>query len=213
MAVRSLVIGAKYGRLTVVREADPIVLKNGQKASRSLVKCECDAEIIVRNSDIKTGNTTSCGCLRKQKHRNTLHPEYWVWAAIKTRCTNMNYRQYADYGGRGIVMCERWKNSFAAFLEDMGPRPSSEHSIERKNNDGNYELDNCRWATRLEQANNTRTNHMFTFYEKTMTMTQWCRIAQINPQTVISRLKSGWSEKKAFWTPARVKVRHRTQDS
>lgn len=214
MAVRIIVpIGTKFGILTVIGEADPFVRPDGRKDSRSLVRCECGVECFVRNDSLKSGNTSSCGCSRgEEKHGKRNSVEYATWKRIKDRCTNTKNPKYASYGGRGIAVCERWKNSFLAFLEDMGPRPSANHSIDRfPDNDGNYEKSNCRWATVVEQANNTRTNRLFTFYGKTMTMAQWCHIAQIDQGVVSDRLiKLGWSEKEAFWRPVRCLKKRQT---
>lgn len=225
MAVQSIAIGTVFGRLTVIGDGEPYIDKHGWKHGASRVLCECGTEKSVRNGKLQNGSTVSCGCLRLQKsveriqllktHGRTKTSEHRAWTQIKSRCSNNKDEQkYANYGGRGIQVCERWMNSFEAFLEDMGPRPSAKHSIDRfPNNDGNYEPGNCRWATSVEQCNNKRNNVLFTFYGKTMTLTQWSEISQVDRSTVEKRLKSGWSEKKAFWTPARVNVRHRTPDS
>lgn len=196
-------LGAQFGRLTVIGDGEPFVRSDGRKDRMLLVRCECGTEKTVRQDELKSGGTKSCGCLRGEDHGKANSAEYGVWYGIKKRCTNQNSQNYGDYGGRGITVCERWMNSFVAFLDDMGPRPTSEHSIERENNDGNYEPGNCRWATQLEQGRNKRNNRLFTFYGKTMTLAQWCRISQMSPGTVTSRLKLGWSEKEAFWTPVK----------
>jgi hypothetical protein len=113
---------------------------------------------------LKRGWTQSCGCLQKDrakdnaKHGKTGSPEYHAWSAMIQRCTNPKTKQYKDYGGRGIRVCQKWKCSFESFYADMGPRPSKAHSIDRKDNDGNYEPGNCRWATEREQKMNTRQN-------------------------------------------------------
>lgn len=221
MAIRSIPIGTTFGRLTVVGEAEPIVDKSGRNHSGSIVRCECGTERTVRNSRLRSGETASCGCLRAEKsvelgrscatHQLSKSAEHNTWISMTYRCRNENHVSFKNYGGRGITVCDRWLNSFEAFLEDMGPRPSSEHSIDRIDNDGNYEPGNCRWATVMEQGRNKRNSRLFTFYGKTMTLLQWCQISQVHHNTVGERLKRGWSEKKAFWTP--VRVRHRTMDS
>lgn len=214
MAVTSITIGKKFGRLTVIGEAEPGIDKRGWKHGRSVVRCECGTEKTICNAKLRNVWTVSCGCLSREKaaercrsrttHGWTKTIEHRTWLSMNSRCTNINVPEYAHYGGRGIKVCERWKNSFEAFLEDMGPRPSNKHSIDRfPNNDGNYEPGNCRWATRQEQDNNKRTNRLFTFYGKTLTLTLWAEISQVDRRTVMARLKRGWSEKEAFWRPAR----------
>lgn len=150
--------GMKFGRLLVVSE------HGRSKDSRVLWKCMCDCgkETIVQASHLKSGRIKSCGCLRNEtsKKVNITHgksktPEYKTWCGMIKRCQNRNCTGYSDYGGRGIAVCERWLK-FENFLEDMGMRPSKYHSIERKNVNGNYEPDNCKWASPTEQSRNTR---------------------------------------------------------
>lgn len=205
MAVQSIPIGTVFGRLTVLGDGDPSIDKHGWKHGMSLVRCDCGVDRIVLNSNLKAGRTKSCGCGIGEQHGKRMSPEYTTWYGIKKRCTNKNNHKYSSYGGRGITVCDRWSNSFVEFLEDVGLRPTSQHSLDRINNDGNYEPGNCRWATRSEQGCNKRNNRVFSFYGKVMTLSQWCRIAQIKPDTVTERLKRGWTEKKAFWTQAKSK--------
>lgn len=205
MAVQSIAIGTTFGRLTVIGDGEPGIDKHGWKHGRSVVRCECGVERIALNGNLKSGKTKSCGCGTGEQHGKRRSPEYCIWAGIKKRCFNTNSHKYVSYGGRGITVCERWTNSFVAFLEDMGPRPTSQHSIDRINNDGNYEPGNCRWATRHEQGCNKRNNRLFGFYGQVMPLSHRCRIAQITPDAVTQRLKCGWPEKKAFWTPIRRK--------
>lgn len=153
--------GDQFGRLTVVREGEPET--PGRR--RIVCRCACGVEVTAGLIALTTGNTKSCGCLsrdaaaaRMKTHGATIGgkpPEYNCWVAIRVRCNNPKNGSYAYYGGRGIKVCARWQ-SFEAFLEDMGPRPSPAHSIDRKDNDGNYEPGNCRWATKAEQMQNTR---------------------------------------------------------
>jgi hypothetical protein len=125
---------------------------------------------------------------------------------MKQRCYDQSNKNYFNYGGRGIEICERWLHSFENFLADMGERPSPKHSIDRIDNNGNYEPGNCRWATDLEQANNTRKNRLLTVDGETKTMAEFSKDNNLRIGTVHRRLKLGWSHEKAIKTPLRKKL-------
>jgi hypothetical protein len=121
---------------------------------------------------------------------------------MKARCENTNTRSYPNYGGRGISVCTRWRDSFETFLADMGPRPSSTHSIDRIDNEGNYEPGNCRWATVDIQANNKRRTIVLTFDGRTQPLTAWASEVGIARDTLNARLRSyGWDVERALTTP------------
>lgn len=148
-----------YGRLTVLAESEPT---DSQRRRRVLARCECGVEKTYRLEHLKTGATVSCGCHRRMvsstqalTHGMTHEPIYQVWSAMKERCGNPRNKSYADYGGRGIRVCEPWLASFETFLADMGERPVGT-SIDRIDNEGNYEPGNCRWATASQQRMNRR---------------------------------------------------------
>ena len=138
-------------------------------------------------------------------HGMSRTPEYKAWDGMKQRCFNPNHKSYSDYGGRGITVCDRWQNSFETFLADMGVKPTSKHSLDRINNDGDYSPDNCRWATKAEQQNNRTNNHLITINNETWTMAQWEKKMGYEENVIRQRLKYGWSEYRAVMTPVRYK--------
>lgn len=202
--------GQKFGRLTAVS-----IVKRGGKCIYWKCKCDCGKVVVLPALRFKYGNTRSCGCYRKEwmvnkftKHGHApasgASPEYGAWAGMKKRCTNPKTKFFRTYGGRGIKVCKKWINSFPNFLKDMGRKPSEKHSIERINNDGNYEPSNCRWAVDVEQCNNKRTNRFLKFRGEIHTVAQWSRILNIKRSTLSSRLNtSGWSIRRSLSTPGR----------
>ena len=166
MLTAANMIGQKHGRLTVIGNAS--LASNG--SIRYLCRCECGREVIVYAAQMRSGRTRSCGCLQSERtaqsstkhgatcgvtHGGRVMVEYATWCRMWTRVRSTKGKNYQNYGSRGIAVCERWK-SFENFLADMGMRPSAQHSIDRVNNDGNYEPSNCRWATPSQQVRNRR---------------------------------------------------------
>lgn len=129
------------------------------------------------------------------------HPLYTIWAGMRARCNNPKNKHFKDYGGRGIKMCDRWEISLANFAEDMGPRPSLDHSVERNNNDLGYSKENCRWATDVEQGRNKRNNKMLTHGGATRCQAEWCEVTGLPKSCILWRLKSGWPVDKALTLP------------
>lgn len=153
----------QFGRLTAIQPMD--IRKNGSVVWMCV--CACGNSKAVMGNTLSAKRTVSCGCYSRQvvKETHTTHgdtsdykitPEYRCWAHIKDRCFNENTAGWEDYGGRGITMCEEWRTSFSKFLQDMGRRPSNGYSIDRIDNDGNYEPKNCRWTTQTVQNKNRR---------------------------------------------------------
>lgn len=181
----------KYGKLTFVEDAG--VNKHQKKLWRML--CECGVETVVIASQAKTGNTKSCGCLKKmgrpKVHGKRLHPLYSTWCNMKARCYNVNHPQYKDYGGRGIFVCDQWKHDFSRFLLDVGEKPDENFTLDRINNEKGYFPSNVRWADRNQQRRNSRAIREVTIGNETKVITDWCDIFAINLASVHRRLKKG----------------------
>lgn len=201
-AVQNLV-GMKFGRLTVV-EKDGMGSVTGAKWR---CKCECGKETSVFGSNLVYGRSLSCGCLTRQataavltKHGKSNTRIYGIWTNMKDRCLNPKAKAYGGYGGRGITVCEEWRNDFQSFYDwAVVNGYSDELTLERKNNDGNYCPENCRWATRKEQANNTRRNRMITIGEETHTLKEWTETTGVRYDKAKQRVaKLGWDAERAL---------------
>ncbi len=192
-------VGKVFGYLKVLSRAPS--LKKWTTAW--LCQCSrkgCTRTSIVVTARLRSGHTTSCGCGSRRQHDGTHTPEYAIWKAMHQRCSNPNFDDFHNYGGRGISVCESW-NDFAVFISDMGRRPSSEYSIDRINTNGNYEPTNCKWSTRIEQGNNRRDTIHITIGTDTKPLTAWCREFDADADIVRKRIRSGWDPLEAMITP------------
>lgn len=154
-----------------------------------LCRCECGTERIVTGSNLRGGYSKSCGCVLVEqltKHGKFNSPEYKIWSAMIQRCTNPNSQNYHRYGGRGVRVCERWLK-FENFLADMGERPDGT-TLDRVDNDGNYEVTNCRWATRETQYRNRSTNRNITYHGIEMCLTDWASILKVGVELLRRRI-------------------------
>lgn len=194
--------GFVYGRLTVLSAT---MRRNVSGSVYWLCKCSCGNEVEVSSSCLQTKQTTSCGCYfievasakgkAKKTHGMTKTKIYKTWSGMIQRCTNPKNNKFANYGKRGIVVCDAWK-SFDAFFKDMG-LPKNGESLDRIDTNGNYEPSNCRWATQLVQQNNRRDNVEICLNGEKMTLAQYARKHNLNQDKIQQRLKRGWSVQKA----------------
>jgi hypothetical protein len=196
--------GQRFERLTVIR---PIGTR--YKKVHWLCLCDCGRDTIVATGSLQSGHIRSCGCLYVDSrsttnctHRLSGTPEHRVWKGMITRCENQGRDFYPRYGGRGIKVCREWRESFPQFLADMGHRPSDRHTLERKDNDGDYEPSNCRWATMVEQGQNTSRTHRITFRGETLGANAWARRLRRAKRTIVELHRAG--------LPLDADRRHRT---
>ena len=190
-------IGSTHGRLTIVG------YESNGKHPRALVRCACGTEKTVQIDNL--ARTHSCGCIKrdmlraKATHGLSASVEFRAWAGLIDRCTRISRKDFARYGGRGVRVCVRWLESFPAFYADMGPRPSSKHSVDRINTDGDYEPSNCRWATAKEQRLNQRRTQLYTYQGVTGTLSDLARHFNRNRCTLQSRVyQLGWPIERAM---------------
>lgn len=197
--------GQKFGRLTVMGKQDKT--KDGHALWECL--CDCGTVVVVRGRELRNGHTKSCGCLRKirlseshKTHGQTNTKLFSVWQKMRYRCSCKNRKDYAYYGGRGIIVCDEWKNDFQAFYDwamDNGYREGL--TLDRIDNNGNYYPENCRWVTMKEQCNNRRSNNYITYNGKTQTLQQWAEEYGIARNKLSSRIhKLHWDIEKALTT-------------
>jgi len=202
-------VGQVFGLWTVISFSH-FAKTGGRQRPYWNCRCDCGNEGVVRGDILKNGGSKSCGCYRKDRSLIPL-PEYSyeeaykraksIYKHMKQRCSNINETSFNNYGARGIKICNRWLQSFENFYEDMGPAPSNKHSIDRINNDGNYEPSNCRWATVAENNRNKRTTHFITYKNKTQCVTDWSNELGISSYALFARLRNGWTEEEALTIP------------
>jgi hypothetical protein len=181
-----------FGRLTVVSEGPRYVLGDGPGKRRWICRCKCGNEALILQGSLTSGRTTSCGCLQRT-HGMSRTRLYRIWLHMRERCSNPKADSYPYYGGRGIVVCQRWQRSFAAFLADMGSSYRDGVSIDRIDNALGYSRENCRWVSPQSQANNRRTNARLTLRGETHSIAEWARITGVADACIRSRLRMGWS--------------------
>lgn len=198
--------GIRYGSLLAIRPA-------GRMSSRNLIwefLCDCGNVCQIDGYMVRSGRRTTCQICAADRskaasrtHGKTESREFSTWTDIQTRCYNRNSKGFSNYGGRGILVCDRWLESFENFLADMGPRPSNQHSIERNNVNGNYEPSNCRWATIKDQAGNKRNNIRVEIDGVEKIISEWCAEYGVLVPTACLRYKNGIRGKALFRTTKR----------
>ena len=215
-------VGSSFGRWVVVDDAPPYISPRGAIYAKYMCKCSCGNEKSVRESSLVNGDSQSCGCLAKEKARDRVkthglskHPLYNVHHDMLRRCYDESRKDYKHYGGRGISVCESWKdseNGLVKFIEDMYSTFEDGLELDRIDVDGNYSKENCRWATRRIQVINRRQlgnkwdTHYLEFNGKRLCISQWGDELGINPKIIVDRIgKLGWSIDKALSTPVRIK--------
>jgi hypothetical protein len=204
--------GQKYGRLTCVKEA------GRNKCGQVLWECRCDCgnRTLATTNDLRTGNTKSCGCIKREIiiKRNVTHALskgrdgkktrlYNKWVRMKQRCFDKSSSDYDRYGGRGITVCSDWLKYKSFYDWAVTSDYQDGLTIERKNVNGNYEPSNCKWITMEEQARNKRNNHFITFGKSRKTLAEWGEITGIESSTIRQRLNLGWTPEKALTTKVR----------
>ena len=202
MAVPLSVLGKRFGKLVAVEE---LARERGMRRWR--LRCDCGNDrIALQKAFCSGGSMKSCGCANihhSQSHGLSKAPEYRHWINMISRCENPDTPGFENYGGRGISVCQEWRESFPRFYQDLGRRPSGRHSVDRIDVNGNYEPTNCRWATQTEQSRNTRVNHHVTIAGRGMTLAEAVEQASVPYNSVLYRLKRGWSAEDAISHPAK----------
>lgn len=201
--------GERHGRFVVLGISHRVPTKSGGVRAFWKCLCDCGTEFVVRGDGMGT-NARSCGCLHREtaaqlqfKHGGTGTPEYSAWCDMKKRCLNQTDESFKDYGARGIKICSRWIDSFENFLADMGSRPSKTHSLDRIDNNGNYEPGNCKWSTDVQQIRNRRCTQRLECNGENYTIAEWSEKSGLDYDTIKCRIKSGWNPIDAVTKPSR----------
>lgn len=186
--------GQRFGKLTVVKQVGTVSEKD--RHALWLCKCDCGNTTTSVGYRLQRGDKKSCGCINHHLSSTRL---YNIWARMKDRCGNKNHKHYCYYGGNGVCVCEEWKNSFDAFYEWAIANGYEENlTLDRIDSNGIYEPSNCRWATRHEQMLNTSRNRRITYNGETLTVCEWAERIGVNQNTLLYRLRRGWSVERAL---------------
>lgn len=198
--------GKQFGYLTVLSRAE----NGSQGDTRWLCRCKCGNEKVILGKALRSGATVSCGCYHKEvvskgqtTHGGSKSRLFTIWQNVKRRCYNQNYKFYSYYGGRGISMCDEWRNDFVAFRDWANANGYDDSlTLDRIDTNGNYEPSNCRWATRKQQMNNNRRNHVYEIDGVSKTIAQWCEEYSVPHERVRRRVvNEGWDILSALTTP------------
>lgn len=206
MRKRISIIGKVFGKLTVTADAPDGKNTYGHPMRRVFCRCECGKVINVTKGALTKGNTKTCGCSHKKgnpKHGGRYSGAYNSWCAMKSRCFNPRNDDFHHYGGRGITVCDSWKNSFENFYRYMGDKPVGK-SLGRIDNSKNYEPGNCEWQTQPVQMRSTRRNNFVTVDGVTLCFTDMCKLHNFHRSTVRRRLKRGLTIQQAFSKSGRL---------
>ena len=194
-------VNQKFDKLLVIEKTDVRISK------KVFWKCLCDCGNIkyVQTYHLTKGIIQSCGCSStKYKQTEFTKPLYIIWQGMKNRCYNPKHENYVNYNGKGISICDEWKDDFELFYNwSISNGYKKGLSIDRINNNGNYEPSNCRWVTKREQMWNTSKNKIIEYKNETRCMAEWCDILNLNYETIQSRFHRGWNVEKTFETPIR----------
>lgn len=198
--------GQRFGRLTVVQRVEDYISPKGERKTVWLCCCDCGNTVPSMGCFLVSGKMKSCGCLRNEriKAQATVHGRcktrlYRIWCGMKARCCNSKNSAYQRYGGRGITICDEWRNDFMTFHRwAMANGYQEGLSIDRINNDEGYNPENCQWATITQQNRNKRNLHYVTLNGETKAVAEWCEQYNLSQQTVHNRLKYGWSPEEAL---------------
>ena len=177
-------VGKKFNRLTFINECEPKITSGGNKKRAGIFLCDCGIKRVFTINDVISGGSKSCGCYnieksserafaRNYKHGLNKTTEYNTWSCMKKRCLNPKNKNYKNYGARGIKVCDSWLLSFENFINDMGLKPSKNHSLERTENDSDYSKENCIWGTKKQQSRNARSNILFSYLGQTKCLGEW----------------------------------------